>query len=310
MKLNLPSHLEAFSHPQLDERGISLFIKRDDLIHPDISGNKWRKLRYNIQECQHRRKEGVITFGGAYSNHLVATASACKLAGLKSIGLVRGDELNSESNESLKACTEFGMELHFLERAEYELRESKEYCAAVRQEFDGFYLVPEGGANYYGMIGCQEILKEIDLEFDDLYVAQGTSTTSCGLLMGLKENQCLHVVPALKGYQSKEEMQKLILANGLPSVWFEDKFGQVQIHDRAHFGGYAKVNDELINFMQDFHAWSGIKLDPIYTAKVAFELWQNVLNGELDGKTLIFLHTGGLQGIKGIESKRGEKIYV
>ena len=193
----------------LQENKVELFFKRDDLLHQEISGNKWRKLKLNIDKCVHQKSEGILTFGGAYSNHLVATASVCSSVGLKSIGVVRGNELNAESNDTLKRCESYGMELQFISREEYGLRNERYYHEELLVENSNYHVVPEGGANNLGMIGCQEIISEIDLEFDSIFVAQGTTTTSCGLALGVDEDQKIYVVPALKGFDSFDEMSVL-----------------------------------------------------------------------------------------------------
>ena len=204
------SILQKIEGECFEKRNIRLYIKRDDLIDSEVSGNKWRKLKFNIEQVKALKKEGVLTFGGAFSNHLIATASACHKAGIQSVGIVRGNELNENSNETLRNCSQLGMKLKFVTREEYRLRYDKMYQNELCVEFENHYVVPEGGANFYGMIGCQEIIKEIDIDYDVLLVAQGTSTTSCGLLLGLPDGVKLHVVPALKSYNSIESMRELL----------------------------------------------------------------------------------------------------
>ena len=293
----------------LKNRGISLFVKRDDLIHKTISGNKWRKLKYNIESCVTNKKQGIITFGGAYSNHLIATASACHKTGLKAIGIVRGDELNSTSNETLKACSQLGMELVFVSRDDYNLRIEKAYIEGLSIKYPNYLIVPEGGANYYGMIGCQEILKEIEFKPDHVFVAQGTTTTSCGLAMGLNENQSIHVIPALKGFNSLGEMKGLYLQSGMDAEWIEQLLSNVEVHDEFHFGGYGKFNLELLNFIKNFHKSHSLKLDPIYTGKAMFALVKEINDKSYDNTNVLFIHTGGLQGVDSIEEKSGFKLF-
>jgi len=293
----------------LKERGISLFVKRDDLIHETISGNKWRKLKYNVESCLSKKKQGILTFGGAFSNHLVATASTCQKAGVSSIGIVRGDELNEESNDTLKTCVELGMKLLFVSREEYKLRIEKAYVEGLSIKHPNYLIVPEGGANYYGMIGCQEILKEIDFDPDHIFVAQGTTTTSCGIAMGLKETQKLHVVPALKGFNSLEEMNGMYLQCGMDNEWIEQLLNTVEVHAEYHFGGYGKYNSELLEFIKEFYLSYSLKLDPIYTGKTMFALMKEIQNESFNNSTVLFIHTGGLQGIPGIEARTGEKLF-
>ena len=303
------SILQEIHLDSLDNRGISLWVKRDDLIDPEISGNKWRKLKYNIALCESKKKDGILTFGGAYSNHLVATAAACKNGNLRSVGFVRGDELNPESNSTLKRCAELGMELNFVSREEYAFRNDKEYHETLGVDYPSLQLVPEGGANYYGIIGCQEILSEIDTDFDHIFLAQGTTTTSCGILFGMNSSQKVHVVPALKGFDSRQEMKTLFAKIGINQESISILMERVVVYPEAHCGGYAKFTPELIQFMRDFYRQHKLKLDPIYTGKAMFELMKQIESSEFDHSKILFIHTGGLQGIAGAEKKIGEKLF-
>lgn len=276
-------------------RNVRLLVKRDDLIHPEVSGNKWRKLKYNIELAEYQKKEGILTFGGAYSNHLLAVAATCASAGLKSIGVVRGEELNSESNENLKRCSELGMELLFISRDSYDERNEKSCQEGWKEAHPHFLLVPEGGANYYGMVGCQEICKELPLETDHLFVAQGTTTTSCGLLLGSNEQTVLHVVPVLKGFDSFAEMRKLLFPFLIDEETITEYMSRVEVHPEAHFGGYGKWTSELLDFISDCKSAYDLPLDRIYTGKAFYALmeWLKEQNFETP-KTVVFLHTGGL----------------
>lgn len=304
------STLDSINDPLLEVHNIRLLIKRDDLIDSQVSGNKWRKLKFNILQCQQYKNEGILTFGGAYSNHLVATASACKKAGLKSVGVVRGDELTPESNETLSSCKDLGMHLHFISREEYHLRAERFYHEELLQEFPNLHVVPEGGANYWGMIGCQELIREITLPFDRLIVAQGTTTTSCGVLLGLQNEQKLSVVPALKGFEAKPEMMRLFGKSGIDSETTEQLLEKTECLDQFHFGGYAKYDEVLLNFIREFYQKHEIKLDPVYTGKAMFALFDQIKNGHYANETIVFLHTGGLQGVKGIEKKIGMPLFT
>lgn len=303
------SIIQRINEASLAKRGIELYVKRDDLIHEVVSGNKWRKLKYNIAMCQSGKKSGILTFGGAYSNHLIATAAACQLNGLKSMGIVRGDELNENSNETLKACAKYGMELVFVSRNEYMLRHEKAYHEELNYQYPNYYIVPEGGANYYGMMGCQEIMAEVDFKPDHIFLAQGTTATSCGILMALDENQKLHVVPALKGFDSFGEMRELMLKSGLESDWVDERLSQVQIHADYHFGGYGKYTDQLLSFIRNFFVKHELKLDPIYTGKAMFALMNEVQHSDYANSKILFIHTGGIQGAYSIEVKRGITLY-
>lgn len=303
------SIVEEIKIDSFSERGIRLLVKRDDLIHPVVSGNKWRKLKYNVELCIARKKQGLLTFGGAYSNHLIATAAACQKVGLKSIGIVRGDELDKNSNETLMRCSDFGMELIFVSRSEYSLRHEKAFIEATSIKYPNYHIVPEGGANYHGMIGCQEIVREVQEKVDHIFVAQGTSTTSCGIALSLNNTQKLHVSPALKGYDSISEMRTLYLSGGIDNEMIDMLLDKVIVHSEFHFGGYGKYTKELIEFIQEFYKKYGLKLDPVYTAKLMYSLLAVVQDLSFDNTTILFIHTGGIQGAKGVEKKIGKKLF-
>ena len=290
------SILQQIHHALLDEHGVELFIKRDDLIHTEVSGNKWRKLKYNFEQFRRSKKEYILTFGGAFSNHLLATASACYQNGIASIGIVRGEELNVDANHILKRCADLGMRLEFISRMEYGMRGDKEYLEELSLEFPNSFIIPEGGANYLGMIGCQEIMSEIEGDFDEVFVAQGTSTTSCGLLLSNK-TKSLHVVPALKGYQSISEMTQLLSRTGVERELIDDLLLKVTVHDNAHFGGYAKADEQLLRFIKKINDEMNLPLDKVYTGKAFFALMNELESGRLDGKKIVFVHTGGLYGV-------------
>jgi len=253
----------------LNKTNKKLFIKRDDLIDEFVSGNKWRKLKYNIEHARQLGKKGILTFGGAYSNHLLAAAAACHDHDLNSIGIVRGEELTIESNEMLQKCSDFGMELLFISRTEYANRNESSFVNYYKSEFPNFYLVPEGGANYYGIIGCQEIMLEAGFDFDRVFIAQGTTATSCGVLTSLKNATRLPAVPVLKGFDTFGEMKKLLSYAGFEQEWVDDLLNLVDIHNESHFGGYGKYDASLLELMQRFYQETAIPLDPVYTGGIA-----------------------------------------
>lgn len=303
------SKLQEVQWESLNNLGNRLFIKRDDLIHPEISGNKWRKLEFNIEHAKQMKKEGILTFGGAYSNHLLATASACKMHKLKSIGIVRGNELNKDSNSVLRRCNELGMELIFISRELYSLKNEKSFHEELSYEHPMMFIVPEGGANYFGMIGCQKILKEIEEDFDIVAVAQGTTTTSCGLTLGLTGQTRLWVFPVLKGFKSKEEMGSLMRRSGFDNESILDYLDMVNEYTDYHFGGYGVYNDKLLDFLGAFYLTTGVPLDPVYTGKAMFGLINEVINQDLRNKKILFVHTGGIEGGKEILVKEKRRIY-
>lgn len=289
------SVLQRLHSPEWDYREMEVLVKRDDLLHPEVSGNKWRKLQYNIAQAFHTKSQGIFTFGGAYSNHLLATAAAARAAGLKSIGFVRGEELHENSNDTLRRCSALGMELQFLSRELYALHADKQFIDELKIENPGFYSVPEGGANSYGIVGCQAIWKELPGDTDHLFVAQGTTTTSCGLLLGLPENAQLHVVPVLKGFDSATTMRHLLHWFLFDEELAHELVEKVHIHDSFHFGGYAKQTPELLDFISEIHASHQLPLDTVYTGKAFYAMTQILKDPAYDGKKIVFLHTGGLR---------------
>lgn len=273
------------------------WIKRDDLIDPIVSGNKWRKLKYNVLKAQHQNSIGLLTFGGAFSNHLIATAKICQLKGLKSIGIVRGDELNANSNSTLKLCKEYGMELHFVSRSVYKNRNTKEYLNELRNEYAQYYIVPEGGANYYGVIGCQEILLETPNDYSHVYLSGGTGTTATGILSAATEKSHIHLVSALKGNFLAEEVLKRLNQLSYNLEESQSSCERLVLNTHCHFGGYGKVNKVLIDFINQFYEQTNIPLDPIYTGKAVYAMLMDFRHGLISNDdNCLFIHTGGLQG--------------
>jgi 1-aminocyclopropane-1-carboxylate deaminase len=290
------SELQKLHAKQFVSKNVQVFVKRDDLIDKEVSGNKWRKLNYSIELANYQKKDGILTFGGAFSNHLLATAAACHKSGLKSIGVVRGEELTKDSNANLKRCHELGMQLIFISRVEYQLRNEKITQEEWKEDFPTFLLVPEGGANYHGLIGCQEIIQEIPFVPDHIFIAQGTTTTSCGVLTALSEQSTLHVVPALKGFDALTEMRTLLYPFYVDDELIDEKLKQVVVHSDAHFGGYAKSTPELITFKQAQQHAFNLPLDLVYTTKAFYALlkWIDQLEPFDQLQKIVFIHTGGL----------------
>lgn len=291
------SKLEKVRLPLGKGEPFSFDIKRDDLIDPVISGNKWRKLKYNLLSALERKNEGIITFGGPFSNHLIATAKAANQNKLRSIGIVRGDELNSESNETLKTCKLFGMELVFISRSEYKEKDESYFIKKLHSDYPNFYLVPEGGRNYYGVIGCQEILSETANDYAHVYLAGGTGTTGAGILLGASENTHVNVVSALKGSFLHKEIEQLLYLVLNDYSLVESYLEKLKVRNDSHFGGYAKVNQELIHYINEIYKSTLLKLDPIYTAKAFHQMDLDYRNGIIKPEDkVLFVHTGGLQG--------------
>jgi len=285
------SRTERFNYTLLNDSNCDLFIKRDDLIHTEISGNKLRKLFYNLKYCQDQNLNGIVTYGGAFSNHLLATASAANLAGIEAIGKVRGDELNSNSNDLLKRCYDLGMKLEFLKRTEFSSQ--KHLSGILEIEGKTYVSIPEGGANLLGVLGCKEIFSELPFDFDYYCIAQGTTTTSIGLALSIPKDSKLIVVPVLKGFDSKSEMKALIGASLFDA--FEEK---LIVLDEFHFGGYAKTTNDLLNFISDFNNQNVFDIEPVYTGKAMFALVQYLISNNVKNKKVLFVHTGGLSNWK------------
>ncbi|MGO4921351.1 1-aminocyclopropane-1-carboxylate deaminase/D-cysteine desulfhydrase [Maribacter spongiicola] len=284
---------QLVEHPLLAEKQVALVIKREDLLHPFISGNKYRKLKYNLLAATRKSKNTILTFGGAYSNHIAATAYAAKEKGFRAIGVIRGDELENswQTNTTLKKAYDDGMRFKFISRSDYREKESLEFIETLRNEFGAFYLVPEGGTNSLAIKGCEEIITEVDVEFDVICSSVGTGGTVSGLINASFSHQNVLGFSALKGDFLKDEIEKMV--NN--TRW--------QLLTDYHFGGYAKTSEELILFINEFKEKTGIPLDPIYTGKMIFGLFDMLKRDTFAPRTKILaIHTGGLQGIAGMNS--------
>ena len=289
MNLPLIPALQELSDSLLLQKKIRVFILREDLIHPHISGNKWRKLYYNIQAAKSKGVKKIITFGGAYSNHIAATAAAGQEFGFKTLGFIRGEE-QLPLNSTLSYAKGCGMELRYLSRSDYRLKEKSEFLQSLLDNEKDYYLIPEGGTNELAVQGCEEILINLSIDFDYVCCACGTGGTISGIINSLKSHQRAIGFPALKGAGFlKEDIGKYVCN----SQW--------ELNLDYHFGGYAKVKPELINFMNSFKTKHQIPLDPIYTGKMLFGLW-NLIEKDYfrAGCTIVAVHTGGLQGIDGM----------
>ncbi len=307
----MPSPEEEVSHRFLNNRNIRLFIKRDDLIHPEVSGNKWRKLKWNIENVLETGRDTILTFGGAHSNHIAATAAAAALYQLKSIGIIRGEEADPE-NPTLSFAREKGMELHRVSRSEYRRKEDRDYIESLRHQFGSFYYIPEGGQNHYGVQGCTELMKELNQNYDRIFVSCGTATTISGMVIGNRKNAHIVGVSALKGgYFLRETIKSYVQKTFQDQDTEAEMMNKVDILTDYSFGGYAKINSELVDFMRNFTSETGVKLDPIYTAKTAFAMIDQAKSNPPESqKKWLLIHTGGMQGLRAMESKIGYPIYV
>lgn len=289
---------------------IEVDVRREDLIHETISGNKWRKLYYNLKQAKKRGNDTLLTFGGAFSNHIAATAAAGKENGFKTIGVIRGEEI-LPLNPTLAFAKSCGMQFHYVGRTLYKQKDSYDFKEYLRGLFGVFYLIPEGGSNYYGTNGCMEVLTLSDNKYSHIAVPAGTGCTAAGIAMKLKPHQKLLVFSSLKGGDFLiDEIRNYIFEIILDDELVDDMISRVNIVTDYHFGGYAKTKPELIAFLRAFNQEHNIKWDAIYNGKMAYGIMDMLSNNYFDKESkLLLIHTGGLQGIKGIENRIGETIY-
>ncbi|THD68764.1 1-aminocyclopropane-1-carboxylate deaminase/D-cysteine desulfhydrase [Robertkochia marina] len=280
-----------------EKASLEVHLKREDEIHPVVSGNKFRKLKYNLLHVLEHGYRGVLTFGGAFSNHIAATAYACKEAGIPCAGVIRGEELKDKPlNDTLAAASSQGMLLHFVSRETYREKMSSEMKARWRAAYPGYYILPEGGSNDLAVRGCAEILTAEDARFDVICAAVGTGGTLAGLITGSHPGQHVIGFPALKGDFLKEEIVKFVQSEN----W--------SLQTRFHFGGYARINEILVDFMNSFKLKTGIPLDPVYTAKMMYGIQVLAEEGYFNpGTKILAIHTGGLQGIPGMNRELKRK---
>lgn len=273
-------------------------MKREDLIHPFVSGNKFRKLKYNLLQAKTENQSTLLTFGGAYSNHIAAVAYAGKEKGFQTIGIIRGDELGDkiESNPTLKFAQECGMQFEFVSREDYRLKTDSAFFEQLENKFGSFYLIPEGGTNAFAIKGCEEILTQEDGIFDYVACAIGTGGTISGIINSAFRYQKILGFPALKGDFLQDEIRNFVQNEN----W--------ELITEYHFGGYAKVNDELIAFINWFFEQTQIPLDPVYTGKMVFGVFDLINKNYFpENSKILLIHTGGLQGIHGMNLKLKQK---
>jgi len=288
----LPTPLLELSNAVTQKAGIRLFIKRDDLIHPTVSGNKWRKLKYNLLEAKSHQNRHVLTFGGAFSNHLYAVAAAGNVLGLNTTGIVRGEESSKNPSPTLKFCLEQGMQLHFVSRSEYRRRNDDDYRHELAATYAHPFIIPEGGTSAFALKGVAEMIPEVDAQLgyrpDYFAVAAGTGGTAAGLLSA---GANVLGFSALKGGGFLvQDIAKLL--EGQHST------GGLRLFTEYHFGGYAKWNEILLAFMNGFKEEFGIQLEQVYTAKMFYGLFDLISKNHLHrGQTIVAVHTGGLQGL-------------
>lgn len=297
------SPLEEIHDEQIAARKVRLFVKRDDLRYLAaydgdcaFGGNKWRKLKYNLLAAREQGFRRLLTFGGAYSNHIAATASAGALFGFETIGIIRG-EPHSPLNPTLDHARRCGMQFHYLDRTTYRQHREPKIQKELRDRYGPFYLLPEGGTNDLALRGCAEVVAEIETQLEKLpdycCVACGTGGTLAGLITGLGGRQQALGFAVLRGNFLQAEVIRLLqetTGQGYPNWTVNDDF---------HGGGYAKVKPELLEFIDTFRKKTNIRLDPIYTGKLFLGVWTLIERGFFnEGSTVLVLHSGGLQTTK------------
>ena len=288
------SPVQKIEDAVFSDQNLEFYLKRDDLIHPLISGNKWRKLKYVLQEARHQQKTHLVTFGGAFSNHLLATAAAAATFGFKTTGFVRGDKVH---NDTLFMCRLLGMKLIFTDRESYQHK--PELFAAYFQNDPEAFFIDEGGASALAAKGCSELVNELPEKYDHLFCPCGTGTTAAGIINGLNNNHLstqFHAVPVLKnaGWM-QQEIEKYLL-----------KEASFINQTNYAFGGYAKTTPALLAFIKQFIAKTGILIDPVYTGKMLFAIYDLAEKNYFSSNSKILaIHTGGSFGLLGMKDRFG-----
>lgn len=274
-------------------QGMNVSMLRIDQIHPEVSGNKWFKLKYNIEEAQLKGFSSLLTFGGAYSNHIVATAAAGKENGLSTIGIIRGEE-HLPLNPTLALAKSMGMQFHYMDRETYRAKNSSNVVNSLKEKFRNVYLIPEGGSNDLAVKGTEEIISQLEDDYDYICCPVGTGGTMAGLVNKARKGSKVLGFAALKGDFLLPEVERFI----------HNPECEYEINSDYHFGGYAKANNQLIDFINDFKQQTGVPLDPIYTGKMLYGVL-DLYKKDYFGTTnkIVVIHTGGLQGIAGFNSR-------
>jgi len=284
--------IHEISDPILTDAGLRLIIKREDLNHPLVSGNKWWKLKYNLSEAKQNNFETLLTFGGAYSNHIYATAAAAHELGFKSIGIIRGEETHP-LNPTLTFAREKGMHLHYVSRNDYRDKTSPAFIHDMQNRFGKFYIIPEGGTNHYAIKGCIEFAKIISsVPADYVVLPVGTAGTISGIITGLQGAKQIVGIPVLKnGTFLYDEINHWL------KIFSSASYGNWSLLTSYHHGGYAKTTPALLQFIAMMKDKHDLPLDPVYTGKLLWAVFEEIKKGNFKrGSTILAIHTGGLQG--------------
>jgi len=279
-----PTPIVEIKESLLEENGVRLLVKRDDLIHKSVSGNKWRKLVGNLIHVRETKESGIITFGGPFSNHIYATAAAADIVGLPSVGIIRGEY--DHNNPTLTYAQDRGMKLYFIDRSSYREKEASKVAQNILKKYPDHFLIPEGGSNEYAQLGLKELADETKtVECDILTVAAGTGFTAIGLI----------------DFQDRLVEVYSVLKSDYLNHYIKGKVGGkvYQFVDDCHLGGYGKTHEGFINWINGFFKSHGIPLDPIYNGKVLYGIYNRIKAGRYTkGTTIMHIHTGGLQGVQ------------
>ncbi|KZN37296.1 1-aminocyclopropane-1-carboxylate deaminase/D-cysteine desulfhydrase [Pseudoalteromonas luteoviolacea] len=293
---HLESPIQRIHHPMLTAKKVELLVKRDDLLHPTVQGNKWRKLKYNLIELKQQNYRSLLTFGGPFSNHLYATAMACKLFNIPAHIIVRGPHLD-EQNPTLRLAKACGVNLHAVTRLEYRQRSDNAYLQDLAKQYPNTHIIPEGGSNKFALLGCQELAQSLP-DSDYVCCAVGSGGTLAGLLNGLPKITQILGFCVLKGAEYlTEEVCRLNPAAALQKNW--------QLLHQFHGGGYGKFSKELWTFCQSMRQSHKLPLEPIYTGKMMHGIWQLIEHDYFPKHSrIVAVHTGGLQGLDGLRYRK------
>jgi len=262
---------------------------RLDVVHPVISGNKWYKLKYNIAFCKKKGIDTILSFGGAYSNHLSATAAAAKLSEIRSIGIIKGTYAKENLTPTLQSCIEYGMQLVFVSNEDYRRKNEFDYLNELAERYGNPFIIPEGGANDEGREGAGEIAALIPAGFSHVAVSVGTGSTLCGIVNNVQEGVHVAGFAPMKGGNYLNDEIRTYISQG--------RRGQYRVYDNWHFGGFGKHTEEQLSFMNQFYKLHNIPLDVVYTSKMMYGLREQIEAGVYPAEARILcVHTGGLQG--------------
>jgi 1-aminocyclopropane-1-carboxylate deaminase len=295
--------LDRLNDPDLNTAGVEVSVLRLDLIHPQLSGNKWFKLKKNLAYAKQQGYRGLLSFGGVWSNHIHALAWLGRHEGIPTIGLIRGEKPQKFTSATLQDAESWGMELQYVSRSEYRLRNDQTWLRQLAKQYPDYHIVPEGGGNTLGVEGCREISTIIESctsgVYDLVCCACGTGSTLAGIACSLPADKEVIGIPVLKGGEG--------LANAVRS-YIPDELLQScarwWLYPDYHFGGYARFDAELVRFMRRFEQINDIPIEPVYTGKLIYGAYDLIRIGVIKrGSRVVVLHTGGMQGLRGTKDR-------